>query len=223
MHSGLRAKVHCGLLANYMESRMRFIAGLAVVLVPFVSVQGQTVVYPTSERQIAAAVSPLPEPLQKGAKVLGYDESGKLVTLRPGTNEMICLADNPTTERFHVACYHKSLDAFMSRGRELRAKKMSEEMIDSTRARDVRARRLLMPAKPAVLYQYSAVRDSVDPGTGAVKGARFLYVVYTPYATYKTTGISESPVPGGPWIMFPGTPFAHLMIQPQQPAKIELK
>jgi hypothetical protein len=169
-----------------MEKRMRFVAGLVVVLVPFVGASSQTVVYPTSERQIAAAVSPLPEPLQKGAKVIGYDELGKTVTLRPGSNEMICLADNPTTERFHVACYHKSLDAFMSRGRELRAKKMSEEMIDSTRARDVRARRLVMPAKPAVLYQYSAVRDSVDPGTGAV-------------------------------------PFAHLMIQPQQPAKVELK
>ena len=202
---------------------MRFIAGLAVVLVPLASVQGQAVVYPTTERQIAAAVSVLPEPLQKGAKAIGYDEQGKTMTLRPGTNEMICLADDPTSKRFHVSCYHKSLDAFMSRGRELRAKKVSEEMIDSTRARDVRAKRLVMPAKPAVLYQYFAARDSVDAGTGAVNGAQFLYVVYTPYATYKTTGISEAPVPGGPWIMFPGTPFAHLMIAPEKPAKVELK
>jgi hypothetical protein len=190
---------------------------------PFVSAQSQAVSYPTPERQIAAATSPLPEPLQKGAKVLGYSESGKLVTLRPGTNEMICLADDPAGKRFHVSCYHKSLDPFMSRGRELRAKKMSEELVDSTRARDVRARRLVMPTKPAVLYQYFAARDSVDPGTGAVSGAQYLYVVYTPYATYKTTGISEAPIPGGPWIMFPGTAFAHLMIAPEKPAKVELK
>ena len=203
---------------------MRWTAGLMfAAALPVVGPQAQTPAYPVPERQIAAAVSPLPEPLQKGAKVLGYDETGKLVTLRPGSNEMICLADDMKSPRFHVSCYHKSLDTFMSRGRELRAKKMTEEMVDSTRARDVRAKRFAMPRTPAVLYQYFALRDSVDAGTGAVKGAQYLYVVYTPYATYKSTGISEAPVPGGPWIMFPGTPFAHLMIAPQKPATVELK
>ena len=185
------------------------------------SVQSQ-VVYPIPARQIAAAESALPATLQKGAKVIGYDEQGKLVTLRPGTNEMICVADDPTAKRFHVACYHKTLEPFMSRGRQLRAQKKSEEVIDSTRAREVRARRWTMPSRPAALYQYFAARDSVDPGTGAVRGAQYLYVVYTPYATYKTTGIAETPVAGGPWIMFPGTPFAHLMISPQKTTTVEL-
>lgn len=202
---------------------MRGIVGLiAVVALPVVA-QSQTVSYAPPARQIAAAVSPLPEPLQKGAKVLGYDASGKLVTLRPGTNEMVCLADDPSSKNFHVSCYHQSLEPFMARGRELRSQKMAEEMIDSTRARDVRAGRLAMPSKPAALYQYFANRDSVDAATGAVKGAQYLYVVYTPYATYKTTGISEAPVDGGPWIMFPGTPFAHLMISPQKPAAVGIK
>jgi hypothetical protein len=202
---------------------MRGILGLIAVAALPLAAQSQTVSYAPPERQIAAAISPLPEPLQKGAKVLGYDASGKLVTLRGGTNEMICLADDPSGKRFHVSCYHKSLDQFMARGRELRAQKMAEEMVDSTRARDVKAGRLAMPAKPAALYQYFADRDSVDAGTGAVASAQYLYVVYTPYATYKTTGISETPVAGGPWIMFPGTPFAHLMISPQKPAKVELR
>ena len=202
---------------------MRGVACLLIVAVPLAGAGAQSVVYPTPERQIAAAVSPLPEALQKEAKVLGYDEAGKLVTLRPGANEMICLADNPANPRFHVSCYHKTLDAFMARGRALRAQKLTEEQVASTRSRDVRAKRLAMPTRPAALYQYFAPRDSVDAGTGTVKGAQHLYVVYTPYATYKTTGISEAPVPGGPWIMFPGTPFAHLMIAPQKPATVELK
>jgi hypothetical protein len=202
---------------------MRWIARFAVAAALPVMAGAQAVTYPVAERQIAAAVSPLPEPFRKGAKVLGYDETGKVVTLRAGTNDMICLADNPKNPRFHVSCYHKSLDAFMSRGRELRAKNLTEEQVDSTRAREVRAKSLVMPARPAALYQYFAARDSVDAATGAVKGAQYLYVVYTPYATYQTTGISEAPVPGGPWIMFPGTPFAHLMISPQKPATVELK
>ncbi len=211
---------------------MRAVVGTLamMLLVPVASIEAQQttapvapVSYATPERQIAAAVSPLPANLQKEAKVVGYDETGKLTTLRAGTNEMICIADNPANPRFHVSCYHKSLEPFMSRGRALRAQKLPEDQIDSLRAREVRAKKLAMPTRPAALYQYFASRDSVDAGTGAVKGAQYLYVVYTPYATYKTTGISEAPVAGGPWIMFPGTPFAHLMIAPQKPATVELK
>ncbi len=211
---------------------MRAVVGALamMLLVPVASAEAQQttpaaapVSYATPERQIAAAVSPLPANLQKGAKVVGYDQAGKLTTLRAGTNEMICIADNPANPRFHVSCYHNSLEPFMSRGRTLRAQKMPEDQVDSLRAREVRAKKLVMPTRPAALYQYFAARDSVDAGTGTVKGAQYLYVVYTPYATYKTTGISEAPVAGGPWIMFPGTPFAHLMISPQKPATVELK
>jgi hypothetical protein len=179
--------------------------------------------YPTAERQIAAAVTPLPEPLRKGARVLGYNESGKLVTLRSGTNDMVCIADDPSGKNFHVACYHKSLEPFMARGRELHALKKSREAIDSVRMRDIRTGRYAMPSKAAALYQYFAPRDSVDDATGTVKGAQYLYVVYTPYATYKTTGITENPLEGGPWIMFPGKPWAHLMISPQKTASITIK
>src|SRR5688500_18879259 len=181
------------------------------------------VTYPAPERQIVAAVTPLPEPLRAGAKVLGYDASGKLVTLRPGTNEMICLSDNPANPRFHVSCYHKSLDPFMARGRELRLQKMTEDMVDSTRAREIRAKTLNMPAQPAALHQYFASRDSVDAATGTVKGAQNRYFLHTPYATCKTTGSSERPVAGGPWIRFPVSPFAHRMISPQKPATVEIK
>ena len=79
-----------------------------------------------------------------------------------------------------------------------------------------------MPSKPAALYQYYASRDSVD-ASGNVKGASYLYVVYTPYATQKTTGITENPIEGGPWIMYPGKPWAHLMIAPQKTAAVTLR
>jgi len=214
-----RGKQDCFIL-GYGGPMSRMLLGMLTLIVTSSSLAAQNVTFPPAERQIAAAVSPLPEPLQKGAKVLGYAADGKLTTLRPGTNEMICVADNPANRRFHVACYHRSLDPFMSRGRELRAQKMTEDGIDSVRLRDVKAGRLKMPAQPAVLYQYFAARDSVDGATGTVNGAQYLYVVYTPYATYKTTGIAETPVAGGPWIMFPGTPFAHLMISPQKTATV---
>ena len=183
----------------------------------------QTVSHPSQARQIAAAVSPLPEQQQAGARVLGYGATGKLGVLRPGSNDFTCIADDGVSKQYHVACYHKSLEPFMARGRELHALKKSREAIDSVRLRDVRTGRYAMPAKPAALYQYFASRDSVDATSGAVKNAQYLYVVYMPYASEKTTGITENPIPGGPWIMYPGKPWAHIMISPQKTANIAVK
>jgi hypothetical protein len=180
----------------------------------------QTLAYPSAARQIAAAVSPLPAPLRANARVLGYGADGKLVTLRRGSNDMVCLADDPSQKMFHVACYHYSLEPFMARGRELHARKLSREAVDSIRLSDVKSGRYAMPSRPAVLYQYFAPRDSVDAAAGVINGASYLYVVYTPYATPASTGLTANPIEGGPWIMYPGKPWAHIMIQPQKTARI---
>jgi hypothetical protein len=70
--------------------------------------------------EIAEAVSALPEPMRAGATVKAFRD-GKLVTVREGSGAMICLGDDPEKEGWHVACYHKGLEPFMARGRELRA------------------------------------------------------------------------------------------------------
>jgi hypothetical protein len=184
------------------------------------NVAAQTVTYAPASRQIAAAITPLPAPLRGNATVLGYSPAGKLVTLRKGSGDMICLSDDPAQTQFHVACYHKSLEPFMARGRELRAMKKSHSAIDSARLADVKAGRIAMPSKPAALYQYFAPRDSVDAATGAVSGASYLYVVYIPYMTPETSGLTANPLAGGPWIMYPGKPWAHIMIAPQKTARI---
>ena len=183
--------------------------------------QAQTVTPASPAQQIATAVTPLPEKLQSGARVLGYDANGKFVTLRPGTNEMVCVADDPSGKLFHVACYHKSLEPFMARGRELHALKKSKEAIDSIRLSEVKRGAYSMPSKPAALYQYFAQRDSVT--ATAISGAQHLYVIYMPYATYKSTGITENPVEGGPWVMNPGKPWAHVMVQPQKTVTVTVK
>ena len=200
----------------------RVFAVTSVVAVSAVVAGAQSVSYPPSARQISAAVSPLPEELRATARVLGHDSQGKPAVLRQGSNDFVCIADDATSKQFHVACYHKSLEPFMARGRELHALKKSREVIDSARGADIKAGRYAMPSRPAALYQYYAARDSVD-ASGNVKGASYLYVVYTPYASQKTTGITENPIEGGPWIMYPGKPWAHLMIAPQKTATVTLK
>ena len=61
------------------------------------------------ERQIAEAVTPLPEAQRDGATVYGFRDGTELaVVIREGTNDCVCLADTPGDETFRVSCYHKS-------------------------------------------------------------------------------------------------------------------
>ena len=163
---------------------------------------------------MTAAVLPLPMPLRAGARVLGYDAAKKLVELRAGTNGMTCLADEPGDERFHVACYAATMEPFMARGRELRLGGTKGDAVDSVRFKEVKEGKLKMPTMPAALYSLTGKAAGWNATTGQVTGASPLYVVYMPFATEQSTGISTVPQKNGPWLMFAGTPKAHLMFTP---------
>jgi hypothetical protein len=169
---------------------------------------------PAAAAQVASAISALPEEFREGASVLGYaDESRGLVELRKGAGPYICLADDPADDRFHVACYHSSLEPFMARGRELRAQKVTN--VDSVRYAEIDAGKLKMPSHPAALYSLTGKPEMFDRATGTVTGARPLYVVYLPFATPETTGIPAKAGENTPWLMFPGTAKAHIMFVPR--------
>jgi hypothetical protein len=192
---------------------MRY-AFLAMSLLASSPLAGQSAL-PTVDQQIAGAVLPMPEGMRAGATVLGYREPGQLTMIRKGTNGMLCLADNPAIPTFHVACYHESLEPFMARGRSARAEGVPEQQVDSVRFREIAEGKLEMPAQPAALWQMSGPAGSWNPVTNEVTGARPpLYVVYIPFATEASTGLPAKPAPGLPWIMFPGTPKAHIMFVP---------
>ena len=160
--------------------------------------------------QISAAVTALPEEMRAGATVLGYRAVGtSLVTLRDGKNDMICLAPDPAATAFHSACYHKSMEPFMARGRSLRASGVTGAQVDTVRFAEVKSGKLKMPTQPSMLYQiFGGTFDSV---TAKVSGGTSLFVTYIPFATPETTGITAKPSATAPWIMFPGTPKAHIM------------
>lgn len=169
---------------------------------------------PESSR-IAAAVAPLPEEFRESATVLGHAAGREgLKVLRQGDGPFICLADDPRDDRFHTACYHRSLEPFMARGRALRAAG-HEQDVDSIRYAEVEAGTLAMPDHPAALYSLTGQPSSFDAATGQVTAAQPLYVVYIPFATAESTGLPVKPVTNAPWIMFPGTPKAHIMFVPE--------
>ena len=175
---------------------------------------------PSPEAQITAAVLAAPADQREGATVYGYDENGEMVMLRKGNNQMICVADDPKKKGFNASCYHKDLEPFMARGRQLQQQGKSDKEIFDMREAEVKAGRLKMPKQPSTLFVFSAPDDRYDPATGEVKEGNYRYVVYIPYATAESTGLPLRPeAPGMPWIMDPGTHRAHIMITPPPTAK----
>jgi hypothetical protein len=165
-----------------------------------------------AEAQIAAAALAAPADRREGVTVLGYHASGKLVPLRRGTNDLICLADDPAREGFETACYHESLEPFMARGRELTSQGVTGQERIQARYVEAESGKLKMPAQPAMLYILSG--ESFDAASGTVVGEYRRSSLYIPDATAESTGLSTQASDTDPWIMFPGTPGAHIMITP---------
>ena len=168
----------------------------------------------TDEDLIATALMAAPENSRSTSKVIGYNMAGEFVTLREGDNEFIVLADDPTKDGFNAACYHKNLEPFMARGRELKAEGKSSEEIFAIREEEMKSGKLKI-TPGSTLHIYYGPNTMYDPETSAVDDAQMRYVTYIPWATSATIGIPEAPTaPNHPWLMNAGTHRAHIMLSP---------
>ncbi len=170
----------------------------------------------TKVQQVNMAVNAGPKEIRENATVLGYSEAGELITLRKGSNNFICISDNPGKPGFEVVCYPIDLEPFMKRSRELTSEgKNFKEKFD-IRANEVEDGKLKMPDRPATLHILSGKDGKYDPDDNGVSNVNYRYVIYIPFATQESTGLSLSPNgPGHPWLMDAGTFRAHIMITPK--------
>ncbi|HEX4808081.1 MAG TPA: hypothetical protein VH325_04080 [Bryobacteraceae bacterium] len=188
---------------------MKFQIMLGTVLL---AVTGTAAEVPPADVQIAAAILAAPADLREGAAVLGYNPQGELVRLRDGKNELICLANNPGNKSFSVACYHRDLEPYMTRGRELLAQGITGQKRNEVRWKEVADGKLSLPREARTLYILTGA--GFDTNTGKVTDAYLRWVIYLPFATPETTGLSTKASENAPWLMFPGTAGAHIMINP---------
>lgn len=189
---------------------MKTLMLLSLLLLPL-TVTAQTM--PSAEDQIAATVQAAPEEMRAGAAVLGYNAEGKLVELRKGANELVCLADDPKDNRFSAACYHKDLEPYMARGRELAAQGVTGgDRNAQYRWKEIKEGKLKFPKEPRMLYVLSG--KGYDAATGKVIDGSVRWVIYVPNATAESLGLSTKSKRGEPWLMDAGTLGAHIMITP---------
>jgi hypothetical protein len=167
------------------------------------------------EDQIASSILAAPKERRAAATVLGYNGKGEVVTLRKGTNDLICLADDPAVKGISVACYHKDLEPFMARGRELAAQYKGKDRHEQ-RWKEVDEGKVKMPREGRMLYVLTG--DSFDSAKGEMVNPYLRWVIYQPYATPESTGLSTTSGTA-PWLMYPGTAGAHIMISPPREKK----
>jgi hypothetical protein len=194
-------RCYCGSMRTTLMISTVFFASLAVAAD-----------VPPPEVQIAGAVLAAPAELREGAMVIGYNPQGTQVKIREGKNEMVCLASDPAKAAFNVACYHKDLEPFMARGRELNAQKITGAKRTEMRFKEIEEGKLPMPREPRTLYVLTG--KSYDAAAGKVEEAYLRWVIYVPFATPQSTGLSTKASDGAPWLMAPGTAGAHIMINP---------
>ena len=209
---------HCVIISHLSAKRfdMKIILlFIAAITIGFPCFSQKNV--PSADIQIKTAVLAAPQEKRDSCTIYGYSQDKKFILLRQGTNELICLADDPDKPGFSVACYVKDLEPFMKRGRELRMEGMNDKQVFAEREKEVKQGSLQMPAHPATLYVYSAEDKDFNAQTGEVKNGYLRYVIYIPYATSASTGLPEKPSGSGkgmPWLMDGGTYRAHIMINP---------
>lgn len=150
----------------------------------------------SSAEIIRSALSAAPREIADHAAVIAPNAAGKMTELKAGTNGWTCMADEPTTPGLDPMCLDgpsmQWAQALMSK-----ARKPTNTV-------------------PGIVYMLQGASDISATDPFATKTDHYIaspphYMIMWPYDA-KSTGFSTTPKKTGTWIMWAGTPYAHLMI-----------
>ncbi|HEU4700073.1 MAG TPA: hypothetical protein VFS40_12900 [Gemmatimonadales bacterium] len=153
---------------------------------------------PGLEALIRQALSAGPPHVTEDATVMAPDSLGRLMELRRGTNGFTCFPDSPDTPGLDPMC----VDA------------QGLRWLESWMRHDMRPGN----TAPGIVYMLQGATDisATDPWARPGRETRWIvspphYMVLWPFDTL-VTGLSARPKRTGSWIMWAGTPYAHLMV-----------
>ena len=152
-------------------------------------------------RMIEGALLAAPQSIRDGATVVLDAPHAPRLVLKQGSNDFICSA-NVAKTGFLSYCYPKALDPFWIRNEALTADGKSGAEISDALAADARSGKLNLPVGATTYEMGGASQDSALPHM----------IVFLPNATEKSTGLSANLDYVHPWLMWAGTPVAHVMI-----------
>lgn len=163
------------------------------------AIVAQTETVPPKEeskaRKIAHAISAAPANIAKAAKVVDLDDKGNEIVLRDGTNGFTCYPGHPGMVGGQPYCAD---EAAVQWERDLAARKLKPTN-----------------SEPGIEYMLLGGTDWSGSDPSATSGTPIKepphWMIMWPFDP-KTTGLSVHAKQTGTWIMWAGTPYAHLMI-----------
>ena len=150
----------------------------------------------SSAELIRSATAAGPRSISENAAVMTEDASGKMVQLRPGTNGWTCVPDEPNSPGLDPMCVDKN-------GMEWVKAWMGKAPKPTNTA-------------PGLIYMLEGGSDISATDPFATKTDHYVsspahFMIMWPFDA-KSTGLSTTPKKTGTWIMWAGTPYAHLMV-----------
>lgn len=148
------------------------------------------------DAQIRTALSAAPADLARDAKVVAMLPDGKMETLREGKGPLTCMAgDHPVPGSGPMCVDEQGMKWVMSWMRH-----------DARPAND----------QPGIAYMLKGGRDVSATDPFATHAEHYIdspahFMILWPFDSSKT-GLSTQPAKTGTWLMWSGTPYAHLMV-----------
>jgi hypothetical protein len=168
--------------------------------------QGGMVPKLSKDEQVKLALSAAPEHIAKNAAVAAPDESGKMVQLKEGKNQFTCVPDLPGTPKADPICMDPN------------AKAWADSMIKNDPKPANKEPGIAYMARGGQHWEKDGkVIMKQEPGAKLVDEPPHWMILWA--FDPKTEGMPTTPNPGGAYLMFEGTPYAHLMIY-QDPKKL---
>lgn len=171
---------------------------LLLFATPLAAQAGYTPAAPQKDVLIKEAMAAGPAHIAKDATILAPGADGQMVELRHGTNGWTCIPDSPESPGKDPMCVDEQ-------GLQWAGSWMAHDDHPANTA-------------PGLSYMLAGGSDisANDPWAKADKNTKFVaspphFMILWPFDP-KTTGLSDQPKKTRTWIMWAGTPYAHLMI-----------
>lgn len=152
------------------------------------------------KKMIASAMSAAPAKVSKDATIVAMEADGKMRTLRKGTNGFTCMPDNPATPGPDPMCMDKN----------------SMEWVGAWMAH-----KSPTASKVGLMYMLAGGTDGSNtdpyatkpaPNNNWIKTGPHIMIVGADASFYDSYPKSPKPDTSMPYVMWPGTPYQHLMV-----------
>ena len=149
----------------------------------------------TKQAKIKRALSAAPSRIAKSAKVVDMDAQGKMEVLRDGTNGFTCFPGHPGVVGDVAMCADGPSLQWASDWKSHKPKPTNTQ--------------------PGIIYMLAGGTDWSATDPYATSGTPIKepphWMIMWPFDV-NTSGLTGKPAQTGTWIMWAGTPYAHLMI-----------